>query len=79
VVAEFGFRKLPNVDERTQAANDETLEHLAWDFQFHVVFITKCWGEALSAQWRRDIGPTFWDLVEQRERQLEERQRMDSS
>jgi len=57
----------------------ETLKHLAWDSQLHVVFITKYWGEALPAQWRRDGGPTFWDLVEQRERQLEESQLMDSS
>ncbi len=44
----------------------ETLAHLAGDSQIHALFIPKYLGQALSAELRRDIGSTFFALVEQR-------------
>ena len=44
----------------------ETLQHLAGDFRIHALFIPKYLGQALSAELRRDIGSTFFALVEQR-------------
>jgi putative transposase len=50
----------------------ETLMHATWDCIYHVVFIPKYRRMALYAQLRRDLGPVFRDLAEQKECKVEE-------
>ena len=50
----------------------ETLKHTTWDCKYHVVFIPKYRRKALYAQLRRDLGPVFRDLAEQKECKVEE-------
>lgn len=50
----------------------ETLKHTTWDCKYHVVFIPKYRRKALYAQLRRELGPVFRDLAEQKERKVEE-------
>jgi putative transposase len=50
----------------------ETLKHTTWDWKYHVVFIPKYRRKALYAQLRRDLGPVFRDLAEQKECTVEE-------
>lgn len=50
----------------------ETLRHTTWDCKYHVVFIPKYRRKALYAQLRRDLGPVFRDLAEQKECKVEE-------
>jgi putative transposase len=50
----------------------ETLKHTTWDCKYHVVFIPKYRRKALFAQLRRDLGPVFRDLAEQKECKVEE-------
>ena len=50
----------------------ETLKHTTWECKYHVVFIPKCRRKALFAQLRRDLGPVFRSLAEQKECTVEE-------
>ena len=50
----------------------ETLKHTTWECKYHVVFIPKCRRKALFAQLRRDLGPVFRSLAEQKECKVEE-------
>ena len=50
----------------------ETLKHTTWDCKYHVVFIPKYRRKALYAQLRRDLGPVFRDLAQQKECKVEE-------
>jgi putative transposase len=50
----------------------ETLKHTTWECKYHVVFIPKYRRKALYVQLRRDLGPVFRDLAEQKECQVEE-------
>ncbi len=50
----------------------ESLKHTTWECKYHVVFIPKCRRKALYGQLRRDLGPVFRDLAEQKECKVEE-------
>lgn len=50
----------------------ETLKHTTWECKYHVVFIPKYRRKALYAQLRRDLGPVFRSLAEQKECTVEE-------
>ena len=50
----------------------ETLKHTTWECKYHVVFIPKCRRKALFAQLRRELGPVFRSLAEQKECTVEE-------
>ena len=50
----------------------ETLKHTTWECKYHVVFIPKCRRKSLYVQLRRDMGPVFRDLAEQKECKVEE-------
>jgi putative transposase len=50
----------------------ETLKHTTWECKYHVVFIPKCRRRTLFAQLRRDLGPVFRSLAEQKECTVEE-------
>jgi hypothetical protein len=44
----------------------EILKHSTWECKYHAVFITKCRHKALHGQWRRDMGPVFQAIAEQK-------------
>ena len=50
----------------------ETLKHTTWECKYHVVFIPKYRRKALYVQLRRDMGPVFRDLAQQKECKVEE-------
>jgi putative transposase len=50
----------------------ETLKHTTWECKYHVVFIPKYRRKTLYVQLRRDLGPVFRDLAEQKECRVEE-------
>jgi putative transposase len=50
----------------------ETLKHTTWECKYHVVFIPKHRRKALYVQLRRDLGPVFRDLAQQKECKVEE-------
>ena len=50
----------------------ETLKHQTWDCKYAVVFIPKYRRKVLYAQLRRELGPVFRDLAEQKECRVEE-------
>lgn len=50
----------------------ESLKHTIWECKYHVVFIPKCRHKTLYGQLRRDLGPVFRDLGEQKECKVEE-------
>jgi putative transposase len=50
----------------------ESLKHTTWECKYHVVFIPKYRRKALYVQLRRDLGPVFRDLAEQKECKVEE-------
>jgi putative transposase len=50
----------------------ESLKHTTWECRYHVVFIPKYRRKALYVQLRRDLGPVFRDLAEQKECKVEE-------
>ena len=50
----------------------ESLKHTTWECKYHVVFIPKYRRNALYVQLRRDLGPVFRDLAEQKESKVEE-------
>jgi putative transposase len=50
----------------------ETLAHTTWVCKYHVVFIPKYRRKALYVQLRRELGPVFRKLAEQRESRMEE-------
>jgi len=49
-----------------------TLNHTKWECKYHVVFIPKYRRKALFEQLRRELGPVFRSLTEQRESRVEE-------
>ena len=50
----------------------ESLKHTTWECKYHVVFIPKYRRKSLYVQLRRDLGPVFRDLAEQKECKVEE-------
>ena len=50
----------------------ESLKHTTWECKYHVVFIPKYRRKALYVQLRRELGPVFRDLAEQKESKVEE-------
>ena len=50
----------------------ESLKHSVWECKYHVVFIPKYRRKALYGQLRRDLGPVFRSLAEQKECRVEE-------
>ena len=50
----------------------ESLKHTTWECKYHVVFIPKYRRKNLYAQLRRDLGPVFRSLAEQKECTVEE-------
>ena len=50
----------------------ESLKHTTWECKYHVVFIPKYRRKALYVQLRRELGPVFRDLAEQKESKEEE-------
>lgn len=50
----------------------ETLKHTTWECKYHVVFIPKYRRKTLYVQLRREMGPVFRDLAEQKECKVEE-------
>ena len=54
----------------------ETLTHTTWECKYHVVFIPKYRRKALYGQLRRDLGPVFRRLAEEKECRVEEGQVM---
>jgi putative transposase len=50
----------------------ETLAHTTWVCKYHVVFIPKYRRKALYGQLRRELGPVFRKLAEQKESRVEE-------
>ena len=50
----------------------ESLKHTTWECKYHVVFIPMYRRKALYVQLRRDLGPVFRDLAEQKECKVEE-------
>ena len=50
----------------------ETLSHSTWDCKYHVVFIPKYRKKALFGELRKELGPVFRHLAEQKESKIEE-------
>ena len=50
----------------------ESLKHTTWECKYHVVFIPKYRRKALYVQLRRELGPVFRGLAEQKECKVEE-------
>src|SRR5204863_4113954 len=50
----------------------ESLNHTKWECKYHVIFIPKCRRKVLFGQLRRELGPVFSSLTEQRESRVEE-------
>ena len=50
----------------------QSLNHTRWECKYHVVFIPKYRRKALFEQLRRDLGPIFRSLTEQRESEVQE-------
>ena len=50
----------------------QSLNHTKWECKYHVVFIPKYRRKALFGQLRRDLGPIFRTLTEQRESEVQE-------
>jgi putative transposase len=48
----------------------ETLKHTTWECKYHVVFIPKYRRKGLNAQLRRDLGPVFRELAQQKESEV---------
>ena len=49
-----------------------SLVHTKWECKYHVVFIPKCRRKALYQGLRRQLGPVFRELAEQKECRIEE-------
>jgi putative transposase len=49
-----------------------SLNHTKWECKYHIVFIPKCRRKTLFGQLRRDLGPLFRTLTEQKESRIEE-------
>jgi putative transposase len=50
----------------------QSLNHTRWECKYHVVFIPKYRRKALFERLRRDLGPIFRSLTEQRESEVQE-------
>ena len=49
-----------------------SIAHTKWECKYHVVFIPKYRRKSLFEQLRKDLGPVFRSLTQQRESQIEE-------
>ena len=58
--------------KRTIMQPYESLKHTTWECKYHVVFIPECRRKMLCAQLRRDLGPVFRGLGEQKDCRVEE-------
>jgi putative transposase len=50
----------------------ESLSHTKWECKYHVVFIPKCRRKTIFGAIRKDLGPLFRTLTEQKESRIEE-------
>jgi len=50
----------------------QSLSHTKWECKYHVVFIPKCRRKVLFGHLRRQLGPIFRTLTEQKECRIEE-------
>ncbi len=50
----------------------ESLCHTTWDCKYHVVFIPKYRKKAMFGELRKELGPLFRHLAEQKESRIEE-------
>ena len=50
----------------------ETLNHSKWECKYHVVFIPKCRRKTIFGAIKRELGPVFRALAEQKESRIEE-------
>ena len=52
--------------------DEESLAHTKWECKYHVVFIPKYRRKALFRELRKELGPVFRRLAEQKESRVEE-------
>ena len=50
----------------------ESLNHTKWECKYHVVFIPKCRRKTIYGAIKRELGPVFRKLTEQKESRVEE-------
>jgi putative transposase len=50
----------------------ESLNHTKWECKYHVVFIPKCRRKTIFGVIKRELGPVFRTLTEQKESRVEE-------
>ena len=50
----------------------ESLRHTRWECKYHVIFIPKGRKKTIYGQLRKDLGPIFRELAQQRESKIEE-------
>jgi putative transposase len=50
----------------------ESLNHTKWECKYHVVFIPKCRRKTIYGAIKRELGPVFRTLTEQKESRIEE-------
>ena len=48
----------------------QSLAHSKWDCKYHVVFVPKRWRKAILGNIRRQLGPVFHTLAQQKECQI---------
>ena len=52
--------------------DEESLAHTKWDCKYHVIFIPKYRRKALFHELRKELGPVFRKLAEQKESRVED-------
>jgi putative transposase len=50
----------------------QSLNHMKWECKYHVVWIPKCRKKALYGQLRKQLGPVFKELAQQKESEIVE-------
>lgn len=55
-----------------QVEQYESLNHTKWECKYHVVFIPKCRRRTIYGAIKRELGPLFRTLTEQKESRVEE-------
>jgi putative transposase len=58
--------------ERSQVVSEENLSHTRWECKYHVVFIPKHRRKVLFQELRKNLGPVFRSLAEQKESRVVE-------
>ena len=48
----------------------ETMKHTTWECKYHIVFIAKYRKKTLFGQIRRELGPVFRELAQQKESEI---------